>query len=52
LVERHRRHLAGSGVGWADAQIVVAAARAGALVHTSDRAIAKVCARIGVPLAR
>jgi predicted nucleic acid-binding protein len=51
FIERHRRALAGSGVGWADAQILLAAGKAGARVHTSDRAVRKVCRAIGVALA-
>ena len=51
LIERHRRAFAGSGVGWADAQIILAAAKAGARVHSSDRGVRKVCRAIGVVLA-
>ena len=51
LIERHRRAFAGSGVGWADAQIILAAAKSGARVHTSDRAVRKLCPAIGVALA-
>jgi predicted nucleic acid-binding protein len=49
-VERHRRAFAGSGVGWADAQIVLAAWKSGARIHTADRAVRAVCRRLGVPL--
>lgn len=51
FIERHRRAFAGSGVGWADAQILLAAVRAGAHVHTSDRAVRRVCRNVGVTLA-
>lgn len=51
FIERHRTTFAGSGVGWADAQILVTAVKAGARLHTSDRYVRKVCAAIGVALA-
>ena len=51
FVERHRSAFAGSGVGWADAQIVLTAAKAGARLHTSDRNVRKVCKVIGVVIA-
>ena len=51
FVERHRRSLAGSGIGWADAQIVLAAVKSGARMHSSDRSVRRVCAAIGLPLA-
>jgi len=51
FVERHRRSFAGSGVGWADAQIILAASKSGARVHTSDRGVRGVCSAIGVSLA-
>lgn len=51
FIERHRRAFAGSGVGWADAQIVVTAARAGARLHTSDAGVRKVCRAAGVGVA-
>lgn len=44
FIERHRRVLTGAGIGWADAQIVLAAAKAGARVHTSDPGV-EGCAR-------
>lgn len=50
FVDRHRRALAGSGAGWADVQIVLAAARAGARLYTTDRGVRKVCRAVGVPL--
>lgn len=51
FIARHRSAFAGSGVGWADAQIILAAAKSGARVHTSDRYVRVVCAAIGVALA-
>ena len=51
FIERHARAFAGSGVGWADAQIILSAAKSGARIHTSDRAVRKVCRTIGVVLA-
>lgn len=51
FIERHHTTFAGSGVGWADAQIVLAAVKSGARLYTSDRAVRKVCRAIGVALA-
>jgi predicted nucleic acid-binding protein len=51
FIDRHRRALAGSGVGWADAQIILVAMKSGARIHTSDRAVRKVCKAAGVALA-
>jgi hypothetical protein len=51
FIERHGRTFAGSGVGWADAQIVLSAARSGARVHTSDRDLKRVCKTIGIIVA-
>jgi predicted nucleic acid-binding protein len=51
FIERHRSAFAGSGVGWADAQIIVTAVKAGARLHTSDRYVRRVCTAIGVTLA-
>jgi len=51
FIERHLSAFAGSGLGWADAQIVLAAAKVGARVHSSDRAVRKACRALGVPLA-
>jgi predicted nucleic acid-binding protein len=51
FVERHRKSLSGSGVGWADVQILVTAAKAGARVHSSDRAVRKVCRSVALTLA-
>lgn len=51
FVERHGRSFAGSGVGWADAQILHAAANAGTRILTSDRAVRRVCTALGVTVA-
>jgi len=51
FITRHHRAFAGSGVGWADAQIILAAAKAGARVHTADKSVRGACAAIRVPLA-
>lgn len=51
FVERHVRTLAGSGVGWADVEILATAARAGARLHSADRAIQRVSRLLGVPAA-
>ena len=51
FIARHGRSFAGSGVGWADAQILQAAAIAGTRLHTSDGAVRRVCKAVGVKLA-
>jgi predicted nucleic acid-binding protein len=51
FIDRHRSALAGAGVGWADVQILAAAAAAGARIHTSDRYVRRVCTVLGVALA-
>lgn len=51
FIERHQQSLAGSGVGWADVQVIVTAAKAGARLHTSDRAVRKVCRSVSLMLA-
>jgi predicted nucleic acid-binding protein len=51
FVERHARTFGGSGVGWADAQIMLSAARSGARIHTSDRSVKRVCTALGIPIA-
>jgi predicted nucleic acid-binding protein len=48
FIERHRRTFAGSGVGWADAQIILAASKAGARLHSTDAAVRKVCRSVSV----
>jgi predicted nucleic acid-binding protein len=50
FIERHRRAFAGSGVGWADAQIILTAAKSGARLHTSDSRVRRVCRTLSVAL--
>jgi predicted nucleic acid-binding protein len=51
FINRHRKSLSGAGVGWTDVQIMIAAATAGARLHTSDRSVRRVCKALGVTLA-
>jgi predicted nucleic acid-binding protein len=51
FIARHRKTLGGAGVGWADVQIIVAAAAVGARLHTSDRYVRRVCTALGLSLA-
>ena len=51
FIERHRRAFSASGVGWADAQLVLAALKAGTRVHTADASMRKVCRAVDVVLA-
>jgi predicted nucleic acid-binding protein len=51
FIERHLRSFSTSGVGWADAQIILAAAKAGARLYTSDRAVRRVSKALRVALA-
>jgi predicted nucleic acid-binding protein len=51
FIERHLRSFGGAGVGWADAQILLAAAKSGARLHSSDKPVRRVCAVVGVHLA-
>jgi predicted nucleic acid-binding protein len=51
FIEHHRRSFSGSGVGWADAQVILTAVNGGARIHTSDRAMKKVSGAIRLPLA-
>jgi predicted nucleic acid-binding protein len=51
FIERHRRSFGGSGVGWADAQIIHAAAQSGVRVHTSVADVRRVCKALSTPLA-
>jgi predicted nucleic acid-binding protein len=51
FVERHARTFSGSGVGWADAEIVLTAVKSGARINTSDRAVRDVCRALGVAVA-
>lgn len=50
FIERHHRTFAGSGVGWADAQVILTATKSGARMHTSDAAVRKTCKALAVPL--
>ena len=51
FIERYRRRFAGSGVGWADAQIILTAVKSGARLYTSDRTVRSVCTALGLRLA-
>lgn len=51
FVERHSRTFAGAGVGWADVQIMLAAAKAGARLHTADKPVRKLCRALDIKLA-
>jgi predicted nucleic acid-binding protein len=51
LVDRKQSSVAGSGIGWADAEVILTAVRAGARIHSSDRAVRRVCRALGIPLA-
>ena len=51
FIERHRGAFAGSGIGWADAQIIAVAAKSGARMHTSDRPVRTACRALGIALA-
>lgn len=51
FIERHSRTYAGAGVGWADTQILLCAAKAGARLYTSDRWVQRVCVAIDIALA-
>jgi predicted nucleic acid-binding protein len=51
FIERHARAFAGSGVGWADTQIILAVLNAGARIHSADAAVRKLCRSIRVALA-
>ena len=50
FIERHARSFAGAGVGWADAQIVLTAAKAGVRLHSRDRAVRRLCRALDVKL--
>jgi predicted nucleic acid-binding protein len=51
FVERQVRLFRASGVGWADAQILIAAANSGSLIFSSDRAVRRVWTKLGFRLA-
>lgn len=50
FVERRRRSFQASGVGWADAQIILAAVSSGARVHSSDKSVRAVWRSLGLRL--
>jgi predicted nucleic acid-binding protein len=51
FIERHAKSLRASGIGWADAQIILAAHKSGARIHTSDKGVRRVCVATAVALA-
>jgi predicted nucleic acid-binding protein len=51
FIERHHRTCAGAGIGWADAQIVLAAHKAGTRIYTSDAAVRRVARGVRLTLA-
>jgi predicted nucleic acid-binding protein len=51
FIDRHHRTCRGSGIGWADAQIIVGALKSGAKIYSSDAAVRRVSKRVGIPLA-
>lgn len=51
FIERRRRVFAGSGVGWADVQVLLAAAKTGARVYSNDRTVRKLCRLLDVAVA-
>ena len=51
FIERNQATFAGCGVGWADAQILVTAVKAGARLHSTDRAVRKICRSVALVLA-
>ena len=51
FIERHGRSFAGSGVGWADAQILLTAAKAGARLHSADVAVRRLGRALDVAIA-
>lgn len=46
-ITRGARQFRGAGVGWADAELVVTAERAGALLYSGDHAVTRVWRRLG-----
>ena len=51
FIERHGRSFAGSGVGWADAQILLTAAKAGARLRSADAAVRRLGRALRVAIA-
>ncbi|MBI2893314.1 MAG: PIN domain-containing protein [Deltaproteobacteria bacterium] len=50
FVERHRRSFRASGVGWADAQIILAAFASGCRIYSSDKSVRAVWRSLGLRL--
>ena len=50
FIRRHQTVFRSSGVGWADAQIIIAGAESGAPVYSSDAAVRKVWRKLGFRL--
>ena len=48
FVQRFQRSFSASGVGWADAQILLAASKAGARIYTADRAVRRLSSKLKV----
>lgn len=46
MIDAH--HLAGSGIGWVDAQLIASALVTGASLWTGDRKLAGICATLGL----
>lgn len=51
FVERHSSTFAGSGVGWADVQIIHTALASGVRLYTADRYVRRTGKKVGVALA-
>ena len=51
FIKRYQGTFSSADIGWADAQIILTAAKSGARIHTSDRHVRGVCTAIRVPLA-
>lgn len=49
-VQLFARSFSGSGVGWADAQILLTASKAGARIYTADRAVKRLCKKLRVSM--
>ena len=51
FVERHAAVFRGSGVGWADAQIILAGSDSGSRIYSADEAVRTVWRQLGFRLA-
>ena len=51
FIERRAKDFAASGVGWADAQILLTATKSGALIYTSDKSVRGLSAALDIPCA-